>query len=312
MSAFAKLHAIEVFCLTYELGNFTKAAKALGVTPQAVSRAVAKLERELGVALFRRHTRALHPTPASHSYYQACSQALEQLERAQDALKSADDTPSGLVRISAPTTYGHHRLLPSLPALSQRYPQITLEVEISNHNVDFVKQGFDLAIRMGQPPDGPLVARKLGDFTLGLFASPDYVARRGAPTSFEALAEHDCAVFVMPSTGKTLAWSFPPHASSPERWTPEAKTRICDDVLGLITFARAGGGIIQLYHYLVEQELASGSLIELLPQHSGASRPFYLLYPKREAARPERAATRAIIEHILTLAERDLLKGSRP
>lgn len=305
MSAFAKLHAIEAFCLTYELGNFTQAAKALGVTPQAVSRAVAKLERELGAALFRRNTRALSPTPASHDYYLACSQALEQLERAQDALKSVGDTPSGLVRISAPTTYGHHRLLPTLSEFQRRHPQITLEVELSNHNVDFVQQGFDLAVRMGQPPDGPLVARRLGDFTLGLFASPDYLERHGTPERFEDLATHSCAVFVMPSTGKALAWSFP---QAPERWTPEAKTRICDDVLGLITFAREGGGVIQIYHYLVKRELERGQLVELLPQCAGASRPFYLLYPKWEAARPQRRATRALIDHILAHAAPDLAK----
>ncbi|MDI1428252.1 LysR family transcriptional regulator [Polyangium sorediatum] len=287
---------LEAFCRTYETGSFTKAARALSVTPQATSRSVARLERALGVTLFRRTTRSLAPTDAARRYYDLCVQALSLLSTGERELASGKKAVEGRVRISVPTTYGHHRLLPSLGTFRERYPGIGVEVNVSNQNVDFVRDGFDLAIRMGTIDDKTLVARKLGDFALGVYASPSYLARHGAPRTPGELDEHTCVAFVMPRSGRVLPWTFVP---APERFEPEAPYRCSDDVLGIITLARAGVGLVQVYDFLVEEDVARGALVEVLGSFRGKSRPFSLLYPK--SVEPSRPA-RALIDYIVATA----------
>jgi len=287
---------LEAFCRTYETGSFTKAARALSVTPQATSRSVARLERVLGVTLFRRTTRSLAPTEAARRYYDLCVQALSLLSAGERELASRKKAIEGRVRISVPTSYGHHRLLPSLGAFRERHPGIRVEVNVSNQNIDFVRDGYDLAIRMGTIDDKTLVARKLGDFELGVYASPSYLASYRAPRTPEDLAEHTCVAFVMPRSGRVLPWTFAPQ---PVSFVPDAPYRCSDDVLGVITLARAGVGLVQIYDFLVEDDVARGALVEVLASFRGKSRPFSLLYPKSVV--PSRPV-RALIDFIMATA----------
>ncbi len=181
MTPLPALALLEAFCRTYDLGSFTRAARAFGLTPQAVSRSVARLEQELDTALFRRTTRSLAATDAGQRYYEHAAQALSLLRAGADSMRGERESPAGLVKISIPTTYGLHRLLPRLPEFARQNPRVELEVQISNRNVDFVRDGFDLAVRLGTIADQSLVARRLGTFELGVFASPAYLARRGRP-----------------------------------------------------------------------------------------------------------------------------------
>jgi DNA-binding transcriptional LysR family regulator len=280
------------FCATYELGSFSKAARRLGVTPQAASRSVLRLEGALGTALFRRTTRTLTATDAARGYYRTAREALDLLSRAEQEVTKQDRQRAGVVRLSVPTTYGHRRLLPRIAAFRERYPGIELEIHVGNRNVDFAAEGYDLAIRMGAIRTAGFVARKLGDFALGVFASPSYLARRGIPRSPEQLVNHACLGFVMPSTGKILPWSFEP---GPRSWLPSAEVRVSDDVLGVVTLARAGVGLIQVYDYLVDEELERGQLVEVLQDYRGVSRPFSIVYPSE----PKRsAAARALIDFL--------------
>jgi DNA-binding transcriptional LysR family regulator len=295
MARSGTLPNVEAFCQTFVTGSFTRAAKVLGVTPQATSRSVARLERTLGVELFRRTTRQLAPTDAARRYYARCVQALHLFAVAEQEAADGHRALEGVVRISAPTTYGHHRLLPSLAAFRDRHPGVRVEVHIANHNVDFVRERFDLAIRMGAIADSALIARKLGDFAIGVYAAPAYLARFGAPRTPAELAQHACIGFVMPSSGRVLPWSFVP---GPQRLVPDCAYRCSEDPLGLITLARAGVGVIQLYDFLVEAEVAHGQLVEVLAGFRGRSRPFSLVYP-RTPSQPR--AVRALVEHILGL-----------
>jgi DNA-binding transcriptional LysR family regulator len=298
MSAHASLSStlpnLLAFCATFELGSFSKAARRLGVTPQAASRSVLRLEEALGTALFRRTTRTVTPTNAAREYYRAARDALDMLAKAEGELTKTDGEGAGIVRFSVPTTYGHRRLLPRMAAFRERYPGIELEIHVGNRNVDFAAEGYDFAIRMGSIRAAGFVARKLGDFAVGVFASPSYLARRGVPRSPEQLASHCCLGFVMPSTGKVLPWSFEP---GPRSWLPRAGVRVADDVLGVVTLARAGVGLIQVYDYLVDEELERGQLVEVLREHRGASRPFSIVYP---SAPKRSAAARALIDFLLT------------
>ncbi len=289
---------VEAFCRTYTTGSFTKAARSLGVTPQAISRSVARLERALGVALFHRTTRHVAPTEAARRYYGRCAEALRLFSIAEREASADHPTLEGVVRISVPTSYGHHRFLPSLGAFRDGYPGICVEISVANRNIDFVRDGFDLAIRMGEITDRALVCRKLGDFALGVFAAPSYLARVGAPRTPGELGAHACIGFVMPSSGRVLPWTLAP---GPQRFVPDASYRCSDDILGTITLARAGVGLVQVFDFLVEDDVQHGRLVEVLASHRGHSRPCSLIYPRGPA--PPRAV-RALIEHIIAAKPR--------
>jgi DNA-binding transcriptional LysR family regulator len=273
---------LEVFCRTFELGNFTRAAADLGLTPQAASRALARLEDHVGATLFRRTTRNLEPTEAGRSYYARCRQALDLLASGTRELAHSATEERGVVRISAGTPWGHHRLLPALAAFSRTHPNIEVVVQIDNRNIDFVRDGYDFAIRLGAIRDHTLVARKLGEAALGIYASPEYLAERPAPQRAADLANHRCIGFVMPGSGRLLPWEL---ADGVELAPPTA-FRVQGDVLGTIALARAGAGLVQTYQFAVARELARGELVEVLPAERGAARVFSLLYPKAVVQTP--------------------------
>jgi len=272
------LGSIELFCLTAELQGFTAAANAAGLTPAAVSRTVARLEARLGAQLFVRTTRQIRLTDGGRAYYEQCKQALTQLSEAERMLNGEQSEPSGTVRMSLPTSYGHHRVLPLLGAFRAQYPGIDLELQLSNRNIDFTAEGYDLAIRARAQPDSGLIARKLEDAELVVVASPKYLRRRGTPKSLDALAQHECVLFTLPSTGQLVPWLLL-EGKREQAYTFPSALRCTDDMLGPVTLARHGAGIAQTYRFIVEQDLQDGSLKEVLKDFAGASRPFSLLYP---------------------------------
>lgn len=272
------LGSIELFCFAAELGSFTAAAAAASVTPAAVSRSIARLEERLGVRLFVRTTRQIRLTDGGQRYFEQCRQALSQLTEAEREVTGGQARPAGALRISAPTPYAHYRLLPLLGEFRALYPEVTLDIHVSNRNIDFADEGYDLAIRGRAPADSNLIARKLEDAELVLVASPAYLKRAGKPKSLDELPNHECIQFELPSTGKQIPWNFKVDGAPVDVQT--AGGFCCaEDVLGIVTLARHGAGLVQTYRYIVEQDLARGDLVELLPQNGGTSRPFILLYP---------------------------------
>ncbi|EPA95674.1 transcriptional regulator [Pseudomonas sp. G5(2012)] len=187
-----QLGSIELFCLAAEAGSFTAAALVAGVTPAAVSRSVSRMEERLGVRLFARTTRSVNLTDSGRRYYEECRQALAQLVEAQREVMGQQQVPSGTLRISIPTTYAHHRILPLLPAFRARFPAVKVESHISNRNIDFVGEGYDMAIRVRAIPDSGLIARQLEDAALVMIASPEYLKRAGTPQTLDDLQQHEC------------------------------------------------------------------------------------------------------------------------
>jgi DNA-binding transcriptional LysR family regulator len=278
-----RFRQLEVFRAVMAEGSFSDAARRLGMTPQAVSRSIASLEQRLQVALFQRTTREMVPTRRAREFLVTVGPTLARLEDAERSLRDASGAATGTVRISVPTGYGHRRFLPALPAFLEAHPGIDVDVEVANHNVDFVRDGFDLAIRMGALADTSFVARRLGLFPLGVYASPAYLSRRGTPRAAEDLADHDVAAFVMPRTARVQPWSF---ANPTEVWHPRPRVRVRYDVMGLVSFACSGAGLVQTYDFLVEDELARGVLVEVLPDRRGTGRPFSLVYAAPAVERP--------------------------
>ena len=273
-----QLGSIELFCLAAEASSFTGAAQVAGVTPAAVSRSISRLEERLGSRLFVRTTRSIRLTDSGRTFFQQCRQALTQLVEAQQEVMGAQSVPSGQLRISVPTTYAHHRLLPLLPTFRALYPQVSVDIHISNRNIDFVAEGYDLAIRVRAQPDSSLIARLLEDAELVVVAAPAYLQRAGTPQTLQDLPSHECIQFELPSNGRRIPWLFQVQGQEHE-FAGQAGYSISHDVLGGVTLAKHGAGLFQTYKFIVEQELADGTLVEVLKPFGGRSRPFTLLYP---------------------------------
>lgn len=272
------LGSIELFCLAAEAGSFTAAANTAGVTPAAVSRSISRLEKRLGVRLFVRSTRSIRLTEGGKDYFEQCRAALNQLAEAERKLTGEQVQPSGTLRISAPTTYGHYRLLPLLPAFHAKYPLIKLETHISNRNVDFHEENFDVAIRFRAQPDSTMVSRHLEDAALVVVASPTYLKRAGVPRTLPDLERHECIQFDLPSSGRQIPWLFVDGGQDKDVLST-GHYMCAEDVLAGVTLARAGAGLFQTYRFIVEHDLADGTLVEVLQAYGGRSRPVSLMYP---------------------------------
>jgi DNA-binding transcriptional LysR family regulator len=280
----ASARFVEVFCNVVESGSFTQAAKELGLTPAAVSRAVAKQEERLGAQLFRRTTRSMKLTDDGAAYYEKCRQALSLLEAAERQLGTEGGTPRGLVRISVPTTYAHYRLMPIVSAFREAHPEVSFDLNVANRNIDFVAEGYDMAIRAGALEDSTLVARKLEDAALAMYASPGYLARHGAPRVPSDLEKHTLLGFLRPSTGRPLSFLCREKDGSSFEIPPGPAVRCSDDFLGCVSLAKAGAGIVQAFRFIGEPAVLRGELVEVLEPYAAASRPFSLLMPARRVA----------------------------
>ncbi|MBB1600972.1 LysR family transcriptional regulator [Variovorax sp. UMC13] len=292
---FDHLGDVETFVTVVDKGSMTAAAVALATTPSVLSRAITRLEARLGVQLLRRTTRRLSLTEPGQRYLEQARAAFTLIDDAERSVQGAGDGElSGRVRLSVPTTYGHHRLPAALQRFRQQYPKVRIELGITNRNVDLVAEGYDLAIRLGPLPDSGLVARQLEDAPLCLVAAPDYLARAGTPQTIGALARHACIPFVMPSTGRVAPWVFMEDGREVD-WTPPADLQVAEDVLGVVSLAAHGMGICQTYDFIAQDLLRQGRLVEVLAHARGRSRPFSLIFaPHRSLS----AASRALIDFL--------------
>ncbi|HJS16434.1 MAG TPA: LysR family transcriptional regulator [Rheinheimera sp.] len=273
-----QLGSIELFCLAAEAGSFSAAALEAGVTPAAVSRSISRLEERLAVRLFVRTTRSIRLTEAGRAYFEQCRQALAQLIEAEREAMGKQSQAAGTLRLSLPTTYGHHRILPLLPLFRARHPDVKVDIHLSNRNIDFVSEGYDMAIRVRALPDSGLIARHLEDAALVVVATKAYLAAKGTPVTLDDLALHDCIQFELPSSGRRIPWLFQDQGKELEILA-QGGYCLSEDVLGGVTLAKNGAGLFQTYKFVVEKELQSGELVQVLTPYQGRSRPFTLLYP---------------------------------
>jgi DNA-binding transcriptional LysR family regulator len=279
------LGSIEIFIKAAETLSFAKAAAELGLSPPAISRSIARLEQRLGTQLFARSTRQVKLTDDGQLYFERCRSALHQIADTENLLGGRQNTPEGLLRISVPTTYAYYRILPILPIFAELYPNIQIELNISNRNIDFIEEGYDLAIRLGELPDSQLVSRKLENAALGIFASPAYLKKHSKPIILEDLKHHAIARFELPSSGRPLPWIF---KNKKQDVDIQVKSQIMfsEDFLGCVNYAVAGGGLVQAYDFIAEAHVKKGELVEVLQNFRGRSRPFSLLYPSNRHLSP--------------------------
>lgn len=189
------LNHVAWFVRVVEAESFTRAAEGLGLRKSSLSRAVSRLEEDLGVRLLQRTTRRLSLTDAGRSYFAQARSALTGLSDAAATVSDMGKDPRGVVRVTSPVDIGVILLTDVVARFVKEYPRIHIELSLTSRVVDLVAEGFDLAVRAGRLEDSSLIARRVGSADLGLFSTPGYLARRGSPKSIAALAEHDCVLF---------------------------------------------------------------------------------------------------------------------
>ncbi|WP_434653630.1 LysR family transcriptional regulator [Pseudomonas sp. R3-56] len=271
--------AMTVYVKVVETGSLTAAAQACEMSTTMVGNHLRALEQRLGVRLINRTTRRQRLTEFGSAYYQRCLEVIGLVADSERLAEQTQGDPSGTLRITAPLTFGAERLAPALAEYSQRYPQVKLDVVLTNQRLDLLDHGFDVAIRLG-PVDPKLIARPLVDYTLTVCASKTYLARRGTPQKPEDLQQHDCLSFAY-SAGDE--WRFaqehwPINGPDGEIKVPVRGPMLINSSSGLHRAALAGMGVVMLPDALVEQDLKSGDLVALLQGYQLPHRPMSLLY----------------------------------
>ena len=279
------LNRIRLFARVVEAGSFTAAARDAGVPKSSVSRALAALERDLAVRLIHRTTRRLRPTEAGRAYYESVSRALAGIDDATATVSELQDTPRGMVRLTAPTDLGDRLLTPILVGFAARYPEVRVDVVLTQRFVDLVHEGIDLALRVGRLGDSRLVARPLGTARAGVFASPRYLERRGAPRTVTALAEHECVLF-QSSSGRAVWKLVGPRGAE----TVEVRGAINANDHHLVREAAvAGQGLALLPIVACAGRDDASDLRRVLPRHAAEGPPLHLVYPSARLV-PKRVA----------------------
>lgn len=287
------------FAATARAGGFAAAAREQGVAPSTLAKAVARLEAQLGVKLFHRTTRQVTLTPDGERLFHRCERVLAEVDDLQAEASSTRTAPAGLLRVDMPVFYGRQFVLPLLAGLARQHPGLRLDLRLSDSFVDLVREGIDLAVRIGTLEDSSLVARRVDQQRLVLCASPAYLAARGTPQTIDDLAGHAAIVFRLPSSGRDRPWQLR-RGDQPVVLAPVPAVRI-GETEALVTALRLGLGICQLPDMLVEADLASDTLVELLPDCRPPPMPIQLVYP---SGRQLPARVRAAIETLDALRHR--------
>lgn len=272
------------FAQTARRGSFAEAARDLGSSPSTVAKSVARLEAQLGVKLFHRTTRRVSLTGDGERLYRRCERVLAEVEDLQAEAAGARATPSGTLRIDLPITYGRRIVMPLLAELVRRHPALKLDVRLQDGYADLVRDGVDLAIRVGPLRDSTLVARRVDWQQLVIVASPDYLSEQGAPARIEDLARHSAIVFRMPTSGRHRPWQVRQGRRQVEL-QPEPRTLV-NDGEGMVAAAVMGLGLAQIPDYMASDELACGRLVEVMPSHRPTPMPISAVTPSSRLMPP--------------------------
>lgn len=279
------LQALQAFQAVARFASFTKAGAHLRLDKSKVSRDVGALEASLGAALLVRTTRSVRLTPEGESLLQRVAPLLAGLDDAVASARGRAAAPAGTVTVATTPDIGRELLAPALVRFRARHPAVRVRVALASDLVDMMRDEVDLALRVGRPGGGSLVARRLGELSSGFFAAPSYLKRRGVPTRPAQLAEHE-GLWPTPSRGQR---SFASSAAPP---TPAVE---CADFGLLAELARAGGGVALLPTFLAARDVSSGALVRVLPEVSLRDAPLYLVSRPLRPLPPRVVALRAFL-----------------
>lgn len=286
-----KFQEMRVFSAVVEASSFVAAADSLGMSKAAVSRYVSELEQRLGVRLMHRTTRKLSLTPEGEVFLARSRDILSSIEASEAEISTHSVTASGLLKLSVPVSFGIKHLAPLWSEFLDKHPQVTLDVQLADRVIDLVDEGFDLAVRIARLPDSSLISRQLASTRLVLCAAPGYLRRRGTPDHPSELAQHEVLGYSLMAMGDQWQFTGPDGPVSvkvrPRMWSNNGDT--------CIAAALQGAGIQLQPTFLIENQLASGQLVEVLPQYRSVELGIYAVYPSRKFVLPK---VRALVEFL--------------
>lgn len=298
------LNGMSVFAAVVDGGSFAAASEALDMSSPGVSRAIARLEARLGIRLFDRTTRSVRLTDEGRRFHAQVLPLLAGLEEAAAQAAQGAVSVRGRLRVHMDPLFSRLVLAPRVGEFMATYPQLELELATRDQLGDIVADGFDLAVRFGEPPDSSLVARKLLDTRILTVASPSYLRRHGRPAAPQELegGAHICIEFRDPATGRTFPWEF--HRKRKRLAVKTSGRLIVNDGGTMHAACVAGYGIAQVMDVAAGALVASGQLVELFPDWPDERFPLYALYPSRH--HPP-AKVRAFLDFVIGITG-----GARP
>lgn len=283
--------ALRLYTRVARLGSFSAAARECGLSQSQASRIVAELEAELGVRLLSRTTRAVVPTEVGSEFLARIEPVLMALDEAEHSVREGGEL-RGLLRMSMPTSFGIRDAIPRLKAFAERHPNLNIQLQLSDRRQDLVKDAVDVAIRLGRLPDSSATAKLIATIPRVVVASPDYIARCGAPASPDDLVGH--RIVGGSAAAVPTAWRF--HLDGQERLVKLEPHFSTDENEGAIAAAAAGFGITSTSGWACRRELENGELIRVLPEWTLAGIPVHAYFPMGKSTR---AAARAAIDHLV-------------
>ncbi|MEN9659425.1 MAG: hypothetical protein RL571_2890 [Pseudomonadota bacterium] len=275
-------------------GGFAPAGRALGIPKSKLSRRIAMLEERLGVRLIQRSTRYFSVTELGQTYYEHCKAMLVEAEAAQDVIEQTQTEPCGIVRMSCPIALLQVSVGPMIADFMAQHRRVTVQLEATNRRVDLIEEGIDLAIRVLPPPirDSDLVMRILGERKQCLVASPALLAEKGMPDVAADLSGWPSLALGVPQQEFIWCLLGPDGAKAEIHHRPKL---ICNDMMALRNAAQAGIGIVQLPTMMMREQLAEGSLVQLIPGWAPRREIIHAVFPSRRGLLP---SVRALIDHL--------------
>jgi len=291
-----KLQAMEVFVQVVDAGGFTRASESLQLPKATVSTLVAGLESALSVKLLHRTTRHVSVTADGAAYYERCLRILADVKDAEESLSRTRLSPSGRLRVDAPTGLANEILVPALPSFFEQYPDIQLELGCSDRPVDLIEEGVDCAVRGGQLADSTLIARRVGVLNFVTCAAPSYLQRFGTPAHPRDLERHRCVNYFSSKTGKIYNWDYSRDGERIEMALPGVVA--LNDSNAYLQAGLAGLGIIMMTDVQLGSHGADGRLVRVLQDWVTDPLPIHVVYPQN---RHLSAKVRVFVEWVADL-----------
>lgn len=283
-----------VFTKVVEEGSFSSAARALKLTPSAVSKQIGRLEDRLGVRLLNRTTRQLSATEEGDAFYQRCVRILTDMEEAELAVSQRHSAPRGTLRVNCGVAFGKHQISPLIPEFLDRYPEVNVEMTLTDALADLVEEGQDVAIRFGKLQDSSMVARQLAVSRRAICCSPDYLDRNGEPKHPSELAEHNRLAFATAIHLNEWIFRLPDGAEFPVKAEGNFTANNGETIHEMVL---AGLGIARLAEFLVAPEVKEGKLVRILtPFYRDVEVPINAVYPTRRHLSPK---VRAFVDFLV-------------
>ena len=293
---FERLSGLIAFARAGSLGSYRAAARSLSISPSAISKSIQRLERHFGVSLFTRTTRSLTLTVEGRDIHERVLQLLRQAEEIEQVAKSARSEPAGTLRIAASLPIGLHIIAPAIAEFRQRYPKVLIDLRLSDQIVDLVEEGIDLAVRIGELSDSSLLSRRLLPYTLGCYASPDYLARRGTPEHPDELAQHETVNLRYQNTGQTLRWPF--RIADKEIEILPSSPVVVDASEAVLAAMVAGAGIGIAASFMAAPRVKRKELIPILSGFAVQRHNITAIWPESRRSNP---AVRAFLDMLIEL-----------